>query len=170
MARIGATLVDTASLNLSRINSEMQGDLLGHLRESAEKIKDLAKLNVPTDVGAVEDAITVEKSEQRGINGAFTFKVGVDPDLHMMLVNQRKPQNWKYHPYFDEWLHESTYDLGEKSELKNAVVRSINAKAFVGPKYLSRAYEDLKGGISREAGSIVRRRIAARTIRRRSRR
>ena len=169
MARIGATFTNDASLNLFRIKREMQADLLDHLRESAENIAELARLNVPVETLSVEDAIVVQKAETQGFSGAIILKVGVDPNLHTALVSERKDNSWEKSDYFN-WLHEAVYDLGPKSELKDQMVRSINTKAYVGPKYLSRAYESLQGGINRRAGTIVRRRLEASRKRKRARR
>jgi len=160
-ARIGATFKENTTVNLARLNKECQANLLGVLKKSAYELRDLARRNAPVDTGATEDAIVVEEPRRNGINGAYTFNVGVNRELHERLASERKI-NWKPHPYFDAWLHESDYELGEKSKEKNRRVRREDRRARVGNKFLERASNSLKPKISREANRVAKRAIERR--------
>jgi hypothetical protein len=164
MGRIGATVKSNVSLNLKRLNGELQSSLVNHLRESAGEIAELAKLNVPALTESVEDSIIVKKPKKDGINNAFTFEVGVDVRRFRRAARQRK-SGWSSNAsdadYF-KWLHESSeYKLGDKSKAKNRRVSGM-PHARVGNKFLSRAYESLEPEINKRAEAIVQRIIARR--------
>lgn len=146
-------MTENATVKLTRLNGEIQSRMLNHLRDSAEKIADLAKLNVPVDMGSVEGSIsTMEKRD--GIRHATTIEVGVDPEK---LAESRESLDRDPNFRYDLWLHEAEYNLGEASEMKDMTVRAINPKARVGSKFLERAYLSLRREIESEAQTIAAR-------------
>jgi len=155
--RVGAVFTSNVRLKLKRLEGDMQKHLLDHMIKSAEDVAELARLNVPVDTFTVEDSIIVEKPRRDGINFAYTFTVGVNTNKFNSIASQRK-RNWNANKfaYFDVWLHESTYSLGERSIAKNLRVQSESPYARVGNKFLTRASESLDDDINRAASTIVK--------------
>jgi len=157
--RIGMSVTDNASIRLKRLDTEVQARMREFMYKSAEKIRDLARLNAPVDNTHVESAIEVEVERFQGLNRAHTVKVGIDWDkLRGLRAEAGLSTQFRY----DQWLHEAEYNLGEKSEEKNTWVRSFHPKASVGNQFLLRSYLDLKAHIERGAVERARSIIRAR--------
>lgn len=141
---IGSTLRE-----LRRTEERTSKALLRHLRHSADDIADLAREYAPVDEGNLEEAIEVAE----GTEGFL----GRNRNVELIGVNPGKLGEGfgKYKFRYDVAMHEGSYNLGPRSRAKAA----SNGKQ-VGPKYLTRAWQDLEDGILAKA-----RRLAQDTVR-----
>lgn len=153
-------MTENVRANLMRLDVAVQAEMREYLYQSAEQIAELARLNVPVDEGDVENSIEVQIERRTGLRGANTVSVGVNRQKLEELRIERYGEDYRHYDY-DIWLHEAVYNLGEKSEMKNDIVRSFHPKARVGNKFLERAFLALKGAIERgakaRANAIIRR-------------
>lgn len=155
--RIGMTMTEDVTVQLKRLDVEVQARMREFMYQSAEKIRDLARLNMPVDDGHAEESIEAQVERFQGINRAHTVKVGINWEkLRELRESANKDSSYRY----DLWLHEAAYDLGEKSEEKNTWVKTFHPKAEVGSQFLLRAYQALRAHIERsaveKARSIIR--------------
>lgn len=118
--------------------------LLRHMRNSAILIRDLAREYAPVDQGDLENAIVATEAPEVsfGRKRQVAF-VGVDSSVLGPGYNR-----WGFR--YDIHMHEGAYKLGPLSQAK----QDASGKT-VGPKYLTRACEDLKPEIYAKAESIV---------------
>jgi len=131
-------------VKLRRTEQRTSKKLLRHMRNSAIKIRDLAREFAPVDEGNLEEAIVVAESKEGFMGRARAVEtVGVDP-------SKLGEGYAKYGERYDVLMHEGVYNLGDASKAK----ANSNGKK-VGAKYLSRAWQELEPQITAKAKAIV---------------
>ncbi len=123
------------------------------LDKGTEVIQDLAKMYAPVDKMNLEDAIKVRKDTK-----AFTrtaYEVYVD---ETMMVPDRPNKTIGDYALM---MHESIYELGEKSADKDASVGG-NGRGYlwggkVGPQFLTRALDKYGPKIERDVKDAIKR-------------
>jgi len=120
---------DPASMmaRLYKRGDDMEDEVARVVEEGAEAIKEESIANSPVDLGNLEGSHRVEKRHTYRHNVAYDIIVGG-------MVNGVDVDD-----YID-FIHESIYNLGEKSLLKQA----SDPLHTVGPKFLERAFDTLK--------------------------
>jgi hypothetical protein len=131
-------------VKLRRTEKTTSKRLLLHMRNSAIKIRDLARALAPVDEGNLEDAIQVIEDGESFLGRTRKIEmIGVD--------SSRLGEGYtKYGHRYDVFMHEGSYNLGQKSQDKAAA----NGK-MVGPKYLTRAWQELEPSIASKAQAIA---------------
>ncbi len=131
-------------MKLRRTEKTTHKRLLRHMRNSANDIRDLAREFAPVDEGNLEEAIEVGEGKE----GFF----GRDRNVEFVGVNPAKLGEGytKYKYRYDIRMHEGSYQLGDASNKKAA----SNGKD-VGPKYLTRAWQELEPEIVAGAKQIA---------------
>lgn len=113
------------------------------MQEGGDEIRDLARMYAPVDKGNLEDAI-IKSTNPTGLNRRAEIEVGVD--MSQPIGGGRTVERYA------ERMHEGNYKLGKKSEAKAAALG-----VRVGPGYLSRAFNEVKGKMIERAANIVKR-------------
>ena len=132
---------------LNRFGDTVEKHSVDVMRRYGDQVHKLAKLNVPVQDFHVEDSIVKEES-RTGLNRRIEIKVGVDPSI----LRELSGIDYDY----SVWLHEGTYNLGELSILKDAISKSEDPRASVGPKYLEKAIDSVKDDALRDMRSAIR--------------
>lgn len=110
------------------------------LDSGARDIQELARLQAPVDIGALEKSIKMDSfRDENSSSGRKAFIVYVDLD--------EPADDGKVVGDYAEMMHEGEYDLGPRSEAK----QSANPGVIVGPKFLERAIDELEDDIQRAA-------------------
>jgi hypothetical protein len=137
------TGVNATRLKLARTEKVTHKRLLRHLRNSAEEVAKLARAFAPVDEGNLEEAIEASESKE----GFFSRKrsvvfVGVNPDK---LGEGYTESGFRY----DVRMHEGAYKLSPAS-----LEKQRTGGKTVGPKYLTRAWQELEPEITAKAEAI----------------
>lgn len=143
---IRVTGLSAIKANLQRVMTKKDRQSLAWLRQAALKVRDDARDNAPIDTGDLEGAIVVKEvgggRTSRGTFAAKTINVGVDESL----LNLGEHSDHDY----ATTMHESTYNLGPKSQAKAAQGKDV------GPKYLERALHDNEERLQIEAQQFLK--------------
>lgn len=118
-------------LNMDRTEDRVLKHSIEWLELAGKIVANEAKMRAPVDTHDLEKAIKADQDPiTTGMNRRKTIRVYVDLDA--LELNEK-------HDGFDyaTWAHESTYNLGPKSEAKKAATGKN-----VGPKYLEGALEE----------------------------
>lgn len=117
------------------------------MKSEQEKIQQLAMDYVPVDDGDMEKAIKLDE-DTSGINRRKVFYVYVDPDVE---ADVGKSHGVKFTGDYMLWLHESEYDLGDKSKAKAAALG-----VRVGPKFMERAAAERENAVEDSVYNAVK--------------
>jgi hypothetical protein len=115
---------------------ELDARMIAVAKQGAEEIMELSKSLAPVDEGHLEEAHQVIDRNTR--SGNFAFDVFVDPTVADLGE------------YLD-FIHNSQYNLGPKSEAKAA-----STGMAVGPKFLERAFDRSKPELLLKYRAIVK--------------
>lgn len=138
--------IDGLALRLENFAEKSSEGARFAMERGAKKIQKLAKDYAPIDEGNLEDSIKVQ-SKSEGIRRRKVFDVFIDESSE-----GTRASTVEQYAYV---MHEGHYELGEKSKLKDVAV----GPGKVGPKYLSRAAEDLSDEIKADVLANVSKRI-----------
>lgn len=140
---IKVTGVEELLVSLQQTGQRAERGVAGEIRQGAEDIKDLAVMQAPVDEGNLENAIKVEV-DRSGIRGRVQAYVFVDGD-------EDAGDGKKVEDYATR-IHEGVYQLGPRSQTKNAAVGG-----GVGRKFLERAVDELAPGIINRVRNAMKR-------------
>lgn len=133
--------------NMKRTEERVQKGSLEALRQAAKEVVALARKFAPIDDGDLTEAISAQEVRERtslGRFGQIEIRVGVD----VSKLNLEKRKGFDY----SIPMHEGSYNLGPLSRIKQA-----GQSEQVGPKYLSRALQQLKGKLTKDMEEAIRR-------------
>jgi len=128
--------------NLSRTQERVDKASLAFLRDAGKFIAGQAKLRAPVDTYDLENAIVSEDNAHR--DGFNRKTVDVYVDLERLDLDSRDGFDYAME------MHEGIYNLGPKSQKKDAMV-----DVGVGAKYLERAIEDNADQIREAAREVI---------------
>lgn len=140
---ITVTGVDELLTSLQQTGQRAERGVAGEIRQGAEDIKDLAVMQAPVDEGNLENAIKVE-IDRSGIRGRVQAYVFVDGD--------EDAGDGKKVEEYANLMHEGVYQLGPRSQIKNAAVGG-----GVGRKFLERAVDELAPDIINRVRNAMKR-------------
>lgn len=140
---IRVTGVEDLLATLQQTGQRAERGVSGEIRQGAEDIKDLAIMQAPVDEGNLENAIKVQV-DRSGIRGRIQAYVFVDGDED--AGDGKKVEDYA------TLMHEGVYQLGEKSQQKNAAVGG-----GVGRKFLERAVDELAPDIMNRVRNAMKR-------------
>jgi HK97 gp10 family phage protein len=142
---IKITGIDNLLTNLSQVGERAVRGVSDEIKQGAEDIKDLAKLQAPIDEGNLEDAIKVDV-DRSGVKGRIQAFVYVDGSV--------TTDDGKAVEDYAMQMHEGTYNLGPRSQAKDSAVGG-----GVGRKFLERAVDELSPNIINRVQQAVKRTI-----------
>lgn len=130
--------------NLSRQEQKTSKASLRFMRRAGREIAKAAAERAPVDTGDLESAIVSADSKRTDARGRITVDVYVD----------QEKLNLEDHDGYDYSIpmHEGSYNLGPKS-----IAKANSSPHEVGPKFLTRAIEDNRDRLLKEAAEVVKR-------------
>lgn len=132
---------------LGVIGGRIRRGVNDQIQKEAEKIRDIAIQMVPVEDGDMEKAIKVYSSDFRR-----RFTVSIDDDAPAIKIQTNGVIRYYTVGEYAAWLHESYYNLGPKSEAKNA-----GSLYRVDRKFLERAWEERRDKALRNIRDAARR-------------
>lgn len=119
------------------------------MSRAAKEIQKRAKDYAPLEHGGLEEAIETS-SDRGGINRRRRFYVYVDPDAPE-LDKDGSPTG-RYVGRYLYWIHEGDYNLGKRSQAKDAALGG-----GVGPKFLERASDEVTEKLNQAIADHIKR-------------
>lgn len=130
--------------SLERQEQKTSKASLRFMRRAGREIAKEAAARAPVDTGDLESAISSRDAKRTDGRGRVTVEVYIDQDK----LNLEEHNDYDY----SVKMHEGSYNLGLKS-----LIKAASSPYEIGPKFLSRAIEDNRDRLLKEAAEVVKR-------------